>query len=80
MLRTKIVEVIKIHILSSIWGFPDNRAVFEIVWKKHKLHGYISTATVVTRTRHSVMLCIHCPSFLFYHVISISQCIASVVE
>jgi hypothetical protein len=32
MFQTKVVEIIKTHILCSIF-FPENRAVYEIKWK-----------------------------------------------
>ena len=32
MFQTKVVQKIKIHILYSV-TFPDNRAVYEVIWK-----------------------------------------------
>jgi len=42
MLRTKAVEKIKTHILCSITLFfsPENRAVYEIMWKKYCRAGH----------------------------------------
>jgi len=33
MFQTKVVEKIKTHILYSVTFFPENRAVYEIMWK-----------------------------------------------
>jgi hypothetical protein len=33
MFRTKVVEKIKTHILRSVIFFPENRAVYEIMWE-----------------------------------------------
>ena len=33
MLRTKVIEKGKIHILCSIKFFSENRAAYEIMWK-----------------------------------------------
>jgi len=33
MFRTKFVIKIKTHILRSVTFFPENRAVYEIMWK-----------------------------------------------
>jgi len=34
MFQTKVVEGIKTHILCSITFFFENRAIYEIMWKK----------------------------------------------
>jgi hypothetical protein len=41
MFRTKVVEKIKTYIFCSITFFPENRAVYEIMWK----HGIVGQAT-----------------------------------
>jgi hypothetical protein len=35
MFQTKFVEKIKTHILCSVTFFSENRAVYEIMWKKY---------------------------------------------
>ena len=35
MFQTKVVEKIKTHILCSVIFFSENRAVYEIMWKKY---------------------------------------------
>ena len=35
MFETKFVEKIKTHILCSVTFFYENRAVYEIMWKKY---------------------------------------------
>jgi hypothetical protein len=35
MFQTKYVEKIKIRVLGSITFFPENRAVYEIMWKEY---------------------------------------------
>jgi len=66
----KVVEKIKTHILCSITFFfsPENRAVYEIMWKNIVERGRpqmticFSTATMVARTRLSATLYVHSPS------------------
>jgi hypothetical protein len=33
MFHTKVVEKIKTHISRSVTFFPENRAIYEIIWK-----------------------------------------------
>jgi hypothetical protein len=39
MFQTKVVEKIKTHILLSITFLFENRAVYEIIWKKYSKSG-----------------------------------------
>jgi hypothetical protein len=34
--------------------FSENRDVYDIMLKKHKIHDWVSTATMVTRTDHNI--------------------------
>jgi hypothetical protein len=61
-ISTKVIQKIETHILCST-VFSESRAVSEIMWKKHRMHCCVSIATMVTRTRHNVMVYVHC---LFY--------------
>jgi hypothetical protein len=66
----KVVMKIKTHILSSIIFFPENRAVYEMKWKKKfKMRCRIYTPTVVWRTCDNVTLyvdphCLSCVSLI----------------
>jgi len=51
-------------ILSSVDFFYENCAINEIMWKTHKMHCCISTATMVMWTYHNLTLCTHCLSYL----------------
>jgi len=37
MFVTKVVKKIKTHVLCSVNFFPENRAVFEIMWEKNRV-------------------------------------------
>jgi len=39
MLRIKFIEEIKTHILCSVTFFPENRAVYETMWKNTVVQG-----------------------------------------
>jgi hypothetical protein len=42
MFQTNFVQKIKIHILYSIICFIENRAVYEIMWKKYGTAGQVT--------------------------------------
>jgi len=48
----------------------ENRAVYEIIWKKkkHKMHCCVSNTTIVTRTLRNVILYVHCLSFFVFQL------------
>ena len=56
----KVIEEIKTQTLSSVIFFPENRAVYEIMGKKRKMHCFGSTATMITRTPHYITLYVYC--------------------
>jgi uncharacterized membrane protein len=83
MFRTKVVEKIKTHILCSVYSpSPRNRVVYEIMWKNvvepnrsqmtiwRVRIACFSTATMVARTRLSVMLYVHCLSFCRFDTVT----------
>jgi len=49
MFHTKVVYIIKIHILYSINLFFGNRGIYEIMWKKYVRSGYATNDKIIRR-------------------------------
>jgi len=58
---TKVTKKIKTRICNSVFC-SENDAVYEIMWKRLRIHCCIATATMITLTRQNITSCVHCLS------------------
>jgi hypothetical protein len=74
-------ENINIHFVLTNFFPPESRSVSEVMWKeKHGMRCYVSPVKMVTRTRHNVMLYVHCLSCVLSSYVVYKICLSLISD